>query len=55
MVSIGRAEAPREAGRDAHFAYGKFAVYPGNNFQTPTHPFIAGIQNETAQQRKLQT
>ena len=31
-----------EGGRDAHFAYGKFAVYPGNNFQTQLTPFIDG-------------
>ncbi len=33
---------PEEGGRDAHFAYGKFAVYPGNNFQTQLTPFING-------------
>jgi beta-glucosidase len=33
---------PEEAGRDAHFAYGKFAVYPGNNFDEQIVPFIDG-------------
>lgn len=33
---------PEEGGRDGHFAYGKFAVYPGNNFQTGLKPFIDG-------------
>ncbi len=31
-----------EAGRDAHYAAGKFAVYPGNNFATHFIPFING-------------
>ena len=33
---------PEEGGRDAHFAYGKFAVYPGNNFNTQLIPFTDG-------------
>lgn len=31
-----------EAGRDAHYAIGKFAVYPGKQFQTHFIPFING-------------
>ncbi|MFN8346918.1 MAG: glycoside hydrolase family 3 N-terminal domain-containing protein [Spirosomataceae bacterium] len=31
-----------EAGRDAHYANGKFAVYPGNNFEAHLIPFIQG-------------
>jgi beta-glucosidase len=31
-----------EAGRDAHYANGKFAVYPGNNFNAHLIPFIQG-------------
>lgn len=31
-----------EGGRDAHFAYGKYAVYPGNNFAEHLKPFIDG-------------
>lgn len=31
-----------EAGRDAHFAYGKYAVYPGNNFEAHMIPFLQG-------------
>ena len=31
-----------EAGRDAHYGAGKFAVYPGNNFQAHLIPFIQG-------------
>ncbi len=42
MVKHWPGGGPEEAGRDAHFAYGKFAVYPGNNFQTQLTPFIDG-------------
>lgn len=31
-----------EAGRDAHFSFGKYAVYPGNNFDQHLVPFIDG-------------
>ncbi|MCC8089310.1 MAG: glycoside hydrolase family 3 protein [Rikenellaceae bacterium] len=31
-----------EAGRDAHFAFGKFGVYPGDNFQMHLRPFLEG-------------
>lgn len=31
-----------ESGRDAHFGYGKYAVYPGDSFQTHLIPFIKG-------------
>ncbi|NIK78848.1 beta-glucosidase [Paenibacillus castaneae] len=31
-----------EGGRDAHFAYGKYAVYPGNNFEEHLVPFLDG-------------
>ncbi|MCP9770466.1 glycoside hydrolase family 3 protein [Lacihabitans sp. LS3-19] len=31
-----------ESGRDAHYANGKFAVYPGNNFNAHMIPFIQG-------------
>ncbi len=31
-----------EGGRDAHFAYGKYAVYPGNNFEQMKQPFVEG-------------
>ncbi|WP_206424303.1 glycoside hydrolase family 3 protein [Cohnella candidum] len=31
-----------EAGRDAHFGYGKYAVYPGNNFEEHLIPFTEG-------------
>ncbi len=31
-----------EAGRDAHYGFGKYAVYPGNNFQMHFIPFTEG-------------
>ena len=31
-----------EAGRDAHYAYGKFAVYPGDNMAQHMKPFTEG-------------
>ena len=31
-----------EAGRDAHYNCGKYAVYPGNNFDEHLVPFIDG-------------
>lgn len=34
-----------EAGRDGHWAFGKFAVYPGNNFETHLRPFVEGAFN----------
>lgn len=42
MVKHWPSGGPEEGGRDAHFAYGKFAVYPGNNFQTQLTPFLEG-------------
>lgn len=42
MVKHWPSGGPEEGGRDGHFAYGKFAVYPGNNFQTHLKPFIDG-------------
>lgn len=31
-----------EGGRDAHYAFGKYAVYPGNNFTDHLIPFLEG-------------
>ncbi len=31
-----------EGGRDAHFAFGKYAVYPGGNFDLQLRPFVEG-------------
>lgn len=42
MVKHWPSGGPEEGGRDAHYAYGKFAVYPGKNFQEQMTPFING-------------
>jgi beta-glucosidase len=42
MVKHWPGGGPEEGGRDAHFAYGKFAVYPGKNFQTHLKTFTEG-------------
>lgn len=34
-----------EGGRDAHYGYGKYAVYPGANFEEHLIPFIKGAFN----------
>jgi len=42
MVKHWPSGGPEEGGRDAHFAYGKFAVYPGNGFDIQMIPFLNG-------------
>lgn len=42
MVKHWPGGGPEEGGRDGHFAYGKFAVYPGNNLKTHLIPFVQG-------------
>jgi len=42
MVKHWPGGGPEEAGRDGHFAYGKFAVYPGNNLDDNLYPFVNG-------------
>ena len=42
MVKHWPGGAPCEAGRDAHYGFGKYAVYPGGNFQLHKRPFIEG-------------
>ncbi|OHT08451.1 beta-glucosidase [Tritrichomonas foetus] len=34
-----------ESGRDAHYVFGKYAVYPGNNFEEHLKPFLNGAFN----------
>ena len=41
-----------EAGRDAHYANGKFAVYPGNNFNEHLIPFTEGAFKLTGNTKK---
>lgn len=42
MVKHWPGGGPEEGGRDGHWAMGKFAVYPGNNFQNHVKPFTEG-------------
>ena len=52
MVKHWPGGGPEEGGRDAHFAYGKFAVYPGNNFQTHLRTFTEGAFKLTGSTKK---
>lgn len=47
MVKHWPSGGAEEGGRDGHYAYGKFAVYPGNNFNTHLIPFLKGAFNLT--------
>lgn len=42
MVKHWPSGGPEEGGRDGHWATGKFAVYPGQNFEEHISPFING-------------
>jgi len=44
---------PEEGGRDAHFACGKFSVYPGNNFETHLKPFTEGAFKLNGKTKKV--
>lgn len=37
--------APCEGGRDAHYPFGRYAVYPGNNLKDHLKPFLEGAFN----------
>lgn len=42
MVKHWPGGGPEEGGRDGHFGYGAYAVYPGNHFADHLKPFIDG-------------
>ncbi len=42
MVKHWPGGGPEEGGRDAHFGYGAYAVYPGNNLKDHLQPFTEG-------------
>jgi beta-glucosidase len=42
MVKHWPGGGPEEGGRDAHFGYGAYAVYPGNNLEDHLLPFTEG-------------
>ena len=43
MVKHWPGGGPEEGGRDAHFGYGAYAVYPGNNLNDHLKPFTEGV------------
>ncbi len=45
MVKHWPGGGPEEGGRDAHYAFGKYAVYPGNNISDHLIPFTEGAFN----------
>ncbi len=42
MVKHWPGGGPEEGGRDGHFGYGEYAVYPGNNLKDQLKPFTEG-------------
>ena len=42
MIKHWPSGGPEEGGRDAHYNYGKYAIYPGNNFETHLRAFVDG-------------
>lgn len=42
MVKHWPGGGPEEGGRDGHFGYGAYAVYPGNNIKYHMQPFVEG-------------
>lgn len=42
MVKHWPGGGPEEGGRDAHFGYGRYAVYPGDNLKDHLRPFTEG-------------
>ncbi|MBR4002093.1 MAG: glycoside hydrolase family 3 C-terminal domain-containing protein [Bacteroidales bacterium] len=42
MIKHWPSGGPEEGGRDAHYSYGKYAVYPGDNLKTQMKPFVEG-------------
>lgn len=42
MVKHWPGGGPEEGGRDAHYSFGKYAVYPGGNFEEHLRPFVEG-------------
>ncbi|NNK11525.1 MAG: beta-glucosidase, partial [Flavobacteriaceae bacterium] len=45
MVKHWPGGGPEEGGRDGHFGYGAYAVYPGNNIKDHLQPFTEGAFN----------
>ena len=45
MIKHWPSGGPEEGGRDAHYNYGKYAVYPGGNIETHLRPFTEGAMH----------
>ncbi|MCQ2142038.1 MAG: glycoside hydrolase family 3 C-terminal domain-containing protein [Bacteroidales bacterium] len=45
MIKHWPSGGPEEGGRDAHFCYGKYSVFPGKNFEMHMKPFVEGAMN----------
>ena len=45
MIKHWPSGGPEEGGRDAHYNYGKYAVYPGGSFETHLRPFTEGAMH----------
>ena len=45
MIKHWPSGGPEEGGRDAHYNYGKYAVYPGGNIEAHLRPFTEGAMN----------
>ncbi|MCD8023202.1 MAG: twin-arginine translocation signal domain-containing protein [Lachnospiraceae bacterium] len=45
MIKHWPSGGPEEGGRDAHYGYGKYAVYPGDNFEEQILNFTEGALN----------
>ncbi|NLZ18943.1 MAG: glycoside hydrolase family 3 protein, partial [Bacteroidales bacterium] len=45
MIKHWPSGGPEEGGRDAHYNYGKYAVYPGGQFETHLRPFTEGAMH----------
>lgn len=43
MVKHWPGGGPEEGGRDGHFGYGAYAVYPGGNLKDQMKPFVEGV------------
>lgn len=52
MVKHWPGGSPGEGGRDGHFGYGAYAVYPGNNLKDHLKPFVEGAFKLNGKTRK---
>lgn len=48
MIKHWPSGGPEEGGRDAHYGYGKYSVYPGDDFGDQIRNFVAALQLDSA-------